>query len=106
MLSPQLPPPEQIRAALAATNARLAVLSAKRAALEGIREELPADSVFSYFQVLTGDVARDIQTNPFRDLLQALCKEANNEAEALGEQKKALESMLPGGVLLARPRMV
>jgi len=48
-----------------------------------------------------GDVARDIQTNPFRDLLQALCKEASNEADALGEQKKALESMLPGGVLLA-----
>jgi hypothetical protein len=106
MLSPQLPPPEQIRAALTATNARLAVLTAKRAALEGIREELPAHSVFSYFQVLTGDVARDIQTNPFRDLLQALCTEADNEAAALGEQKKNLESMLPGGVLLARPRMV
>lgn len=100
------PPPEQIRAALAATNARLAVLTRKQAALQAVCDELPADSVFSYFQVLTGDTARDIQTNPIRELLQALRQEAGNEVDALADQRKALESMLPGGLLLARPRMV
>jgi len=105
MMPMQQPPPEQIRAAIEVSRKRLTILDKLQEAYTALISVLPAGAVLNGLQVVAGDEVREIPADPIRALLEAQTAAAALEANALRGQIAGLEQMLPGHLVVARPRL-
>lgn len=101
----QGPPPEQIRMAIDASKARLDVLNGLCAAYAGLLGQLPPGAVLNGLQVIAGETVGEISTDTVRAMMEAHITAWDLERQALMGQIAGLERMLPGHLLIARPRL-
>lgn len=105
MPAQQGPPPEQIRMAIDASKARLGVLDGLCAAYTNLLGELPPGGTVNGLQVIVSEAVTEIATDPLRAIITAHITAWDLERQALQGQIAGLERMLPGHLLLARPRL-